>query len=212
MTHTFIFKEDNFQQLCRQLAKKDTHLKAILKQYGFPPMWRRPASFATLIHIILEQQVSLASARSAFNKLKEKTGTISPKNVLKLSDEEMRACYFSRQKTIYARCLATAILSKQLDLKKLSNATNEDIRNALKQIKGIGDWTVDVYLLFALQRSDVFPTGDLAMMNALKEIKQLPKHTSKEQILEMAEIWRPYRSLATMLLWHHYIKTRNIKF
>ena len=212
MTHTFIFKEDNFQQLCRQLAKKDSHLKAILKQYGFPPMWRRPASFATLIHIILEQQVSLASARSAFNKLKEKTGTISPKNVLKLSDEEMRACYFSRQKTIYARCLATAILSKQLDLKKLSNATNEDIRNALKQIKGIGDWTVDVYLLFALQRSDVFPTGDLAMMNALKEIKQLPKHTSKEQILEMAEIWRPYRSLATMLLWHHYIKTRNIKF
>ena len=132
MTHTF--KEDNFQQLCRQLAKKDTHLKAVLKQYGFPPMWRRPASFATLIHIILEQQVSLASARSAFNKLKEKTGTISPKNVLKLSDEEMRACYFSRQKTIYARCLATAILSKQLDLKKLSNATNEDIRNALKQI------------------------------------------------------------------------------
>ena len=212
MTHTFIFKEDNFQQLCRQLAKKDSHLKAILKQYGFPPMWRRPVSFATLIHIILEQQVSLASARSAFNKLKEKTGTISPKNVLKLSDEEMRACYFSRQKTIYARCLATAILSKQLDLKKLSNATNEDIRNALKQIKGIGDWTVDVYLLFALQRSDVFPTGDLAMMNALKEIKQLPKHTSKEQILEMAEIWRPYRSLATMLLWHHYIKTRNIKF
>ncbi len=210
MTHTF--KEDNFQQLCRRLARKDAHLKAILKQHGFPPMWTRPASFATLIHIILEQQVSLASARSAFNKLKEKTGTITPKNVLKLSDEEMRACYFSRQKTIYARCLATAILAKQLDLKKLSNATNENIRNALTQIKGIGDWTVDVYLLFALQRSDVFPTGDLAMMNALKEIKRLPKHTSKEQIIEMAEIWRPYRSLATMLLWHHYIKTRNIKF
>ena len=81
----------------------------------------------------------------------------------------------------------------------------------LKQIKGIGDWTVDVYLLFALQRSDVFPTGDLAMMNALKQVKELPKHTSKEEIIEMAETWRPYRSLATMLLWHYYIKTRNIK-
>lgn len=210
MTHTF--KEDNFQQLCRQLAKKDTHLKVILQQHGFPPMWTRPASFATLIHIILEQQVSLASARSAFNKLKEKTGSITPGNVLKLSDEEMRGCYFSRQKTIYARCLAEAILSKKLNLEKLSSAGNDEIRMALKQIKGIGDWTVDVYLLFALQRSDIFPTGDLAMMNALKEIKQLPKHTSKEQITEMAEIWRPYRSLATMLLWHHYIKTRNIKF
>jgi DNA-3-methyladenine glycosylase II len=208
----YTFNKNNFQQLCNTLAKKDVHLKSIIKQYGHPPVWTRPASFATLIHIILEQQVSLASARAAFNKLKEKTGSITAKNILKLSDEELKACYFSRQKTVYAKCLAKAILSRQINLKNLSASTDDEIRTVLKQIKGIGDWTADVYLLFALQRTDVFPAGDLAMMNALKEIKQLPKHITKEEIIEMAEAWRPHRSIATMLLWHHYIKTRNIKF
>lgn len=205
------FSETNFQQLCSQLAKKDAHLKAILKQYSYPPMWQRPASFATLIHIILEQQVSLASALAAFNKLKQKIGTVTPQKLLQLSDEELRACYFSRQKTGYARHLANTIVSGQLNLKKLSSGHDDEIRAALTQIKGIGNWTVDVYLLFALQRSDVFPVGDLAMINALKEVKQLPKHTSREDIIALAESWRPHRSIATMLLWHHYIKTRNIK-
>jgi DNA-3-methyladenine glycosylase II len=206
------FSEDNFQKICKGLAKKDAHLKSILEQYSYPPMWTRPASFATLIHIILEQQVSLASARAAFEKLKSKIGIITPQKLLALSDEEMRACYFSRQKTVYARHLATTIISGQLNLKKLSSGHDDDIRVTLKQVKGIGDWTVDVYLLFALQRSDVFPVGDLAMMNAFREIKQTPKHVSKEEIIIMAEAWRPHRSVATMLLWHYYIKTRNIKF
>jgi DNA-3-methyladenine glycosylase II len=205
------FNKDNFQQRCNQLAKHDAHLQSIIQQYGHPPMWSRPATFASLIHIILEQQVSLASAKAALNKLKEKTGTITPEKVLKLSDAELRACYFSRQKIVYARCLAEAVVTKKLNLKKLGTRTDDEIRNELKKIKGIGDWTVDVYLLFVLQRSDIFPTGDLAMMNALKEIKQLPKHTTKEEIIQLAEQWRPHRSLATMLLWHHYIKTRNIK-
>ena len=205
------FNNENFKRLCSQLAKKDPHLQQLLKQHGHPPMWNRPANFESLIHIILEQQVSLASAKAALEKLREKLVTITPQRLLLLSDAELRACYFSRQKNVYARCLATAIVSKKLDLKKLSSATDDTIRTELKKIKGIGDWTVDIYLLFVLQRSDIFPTGDLAMMNALKEIKQLPKHTSKEEILQLAEAWRPHRSLATMLLWHHYIKTRNIK-
>lgn len=205
------FSEDNFQQLCNALAHKDAHLKKIIRQHSYPPMWSRPASFETLIHIILEQQVSLASAKAALEKLREKIKKITPENVLALTDEELRACYFSRQKTGYARHLAQAILSKQLNLKKLSAAPDEEIRAALKQIKGIGDWTVDVYLLFALQRTDVFPTGDLAMVNALKEVKQLPKQAAKEELLALAEAWRPHRSIATMLLWHYYIKTKNIK-
>ena len=206
------FNKSNFQQICNSLAKKDPQLKSIIQKYGHPPMWTRAASFATLIHIILEQQVSLASAKAAFEKLKEKVSIITPRNLLRLSDTEMRACYFSRQKTVYARCLAEAILCKQLVLKKITTSPDEDVRMTLKQIKGIGDWTADVYLLFALQRTDVFPIGDLAMINALKEIKGLPKHTTKEEILILAESWRPHRSVATMLLWHHYIKTRNIKF
>ncbi|MEP6747688.1 MAG: DNA-3-methyladenine glycosylase 2 family protein [Bacteroidota bacterium] len=205
------FNKDNFQQRCNQLAKRDAHLQSIIKQYGHPPMWNRPATFESLIHIILEQQVSLSSAKAALNKLKEKITKVTPEKLLQLSDAELRACYFSRQKTVYARCLAEAIVTKKLNLKRLNTGTDSEIRTELKKIKGIGDWTVDVYLLFVLQRSDVFPTGDLAMMKALKEIKQLPEHATKEEIVQLAEQWRPHRSLATMLLWHHYIKTRNIK-
>lgn len=184
---------------------------SIIKRFGYPPLWSRAASFASLIHIILEQQVSLASAKAAFDKLKATIGQITPKKLLLLNDTEMRACYFSRQKTIYARELATAIVSKKIDLKKLSHLPDEEIRRSLKTVKGIGDWTVDVYLLFCLQRTDVFPTGDLAMINAFKQIKDLPQTCTKETILELAESWRPHRSIATMLLWHHYIKIRNIK-
>ncbi|MEO6314896.1 MAG: DNA-3-methyladenine glycosylase 2 family protein [Chitinophagaceae bacterium] len=205
------FNKENFQQLCGQLAKRDLHLQSILKAYGYPPMWSRPASFESLVHIILEQQVSLAAAKAALEKLRQKIGAITPANVILLSDADLRACYFSRQKTVYIRCLAEAFHTKKLDLKKMGAGTDDAIRTDLKKIKGIGDWTVDIYLLFVLQRVDVFPTGDLAMMNALRQIKQLPKETSKEAIIAMAEGWRPYRSLATMMLWHHYIKTRNIK-
>jgi DNA-3-methyladenine glycosylase II len=193
------------------LATIDPAFNHVIQQHGYPPMWTRPASFATLIHIILEQQVSLASALAAFNKLKEKIGTITPEKLLKLSDAEMKACYFSRQKMVYARHLAEAIISKKIQLKKLSTSPDEEIRVVLKQVKGIGDWTADVFLMFALQRADIFPVGDLAMVNALKEVKQLPKNTAKGELLLMAESWRPYRTIAAMLLWHHYIKTRNIK-
>ncbi|OQP65764.1 3-methyladenine DNA glycosylase [Niastella vici] len=206
------FTSDNFQLLCNELAEREPVFKVILQQHSYPPMWTRPASFATLIHIILEQQVSLASARAAFNKLKEKTGTITPAKLLLLSDEELKACYFSRQKTVYARHLAEAFISKKIQLNKLTASHDDHVRGVLKQVKGIGDWTADVYLLFALQRTDIFPIGDLAMVNALKEVKKLPVHTTKEDMLLLADAWRPYRSIAAMMLWHHYIKSRNIKF
>jgi DNA-3-methyladenine glycosylase II len=206
------FHEKNFHQLCDALSARDSVFGDIIRQHSYPPMWTRPASFATLIHIILEQQVSLASALAAFNKLKQKIGVITPEKLLKLSDTEMKACYFSRQKMIYARHLAETIVAKKIQLKKLHVFTDEEIRMTLKQVKGIGDWTVDVFLLFALQRADIFPIGDLAMVNALKEVKRLPKQTAKEELLQLAEPWRPYRSIAAMMLWHHYIKTGNIKF
>ncbi|HEV8285384.1 MAG TPA: DNA-3-methyladenine glycosylase 2 family protein [Chitinophagaceae bacterium] len=206
------FNKDNFHSLCNKLTSKDKHLRFVVKQYGYPPVWTRTASFQTLIHIILEQQVSLASARAALNKLKDRLGNITPKKLLTLSDEDLKACYFSRQKTVYAKCLAQAMVSKQINLKKLSILDDAEIRQQLKTIKGIGDWTVDVYLLFALQRTDVFPLGDLAMINALKEIKQLTKETKQEEFLKLSEPWRPYRSIAAMLLWHYYIQKRGIKF
>jgi DNA-3-methyladenine glycosylase II len=205
------FNNDNFQPFCNELAERDLIFKNILQQHSYPPMWTRPASFATLIHIVLEQQVSLASARAAFNKLKEKIGQITPARLLQLTDEELRACYFSRQKTVYARHLAEAFLSKKIQLNKLTTSHDDVVRGTLTQVKGIGDWTADVYLLFALQRTNIFPIGDLAMVNALKEVKQLPAKTPKEDLLLLAEPWQPYRSIAAYLLWHHYIKSRNIK-
>ena len=204
------FSKKDFYSLCDTVAKRDPELKSILQIHGYPPMWTRSNSFATLIHIILEQQVSLASAKAALNKLKLKIGRITPERLLALSNEELRACYFSRQKTVYARHLADMILSGKIDLKKYKHHSNEEIRLQLKQVKGIGDWTTDVYLLFVLQRTDVFPIGDLAMINAFKEVKKLNAAT-RDDILKIAKAWQPYRSIATMLLWHYYIQTRNIR-
>jgi len=205
------FSVDNFYSYCDKLSRKDKELKSVIKQFGYPPMWTRPGTFQTLILTILEQQVSLASAYAAFKKLKQKIGFVTPVKILRLTDEELRACYFSRQKIIYARCLAEAIQSKQLNLKKISIAHEDEIRIELKKIKGIGDWTVDVYLMHALQRTDLFPLGDIALVNSLKEIKQLHPKTSKEEMLAIAEPWRPYRTIASMILWHAYIQKRGIK-
>ena len=209
MTETF--NESNFQVLCNKLARQDKELKAIIKTHGHPPMWTRPATFQSLILFILEQQVSLAAAYAAFKKLKEKIGAVTPPKILSMTDKDMRACYFSRQKIVYARELANAIQSKELQLKKLTFATNDEVRHELKKIKGIGDWTADVYLMHALQRTDLFPLGDIALVNSLKETKQLHKHISKEEMLAIAEPWRPYRTIAAMILWHAYIKKRNIR-
>lgn len=205
------YSKESFYTICHLLAKKDAHLKSIIDEYGLPPMWSRPAIFQTLILTILEQQVSLASAYSAYKKLRAKIGFVTPKKLLTLSDEELRACYFSRQKIIYTRALATAIISKKINLKKLSLMSDDEIRITLKQIKGIGDWTVDVYLMHALQRSDLFPLGDVALVNSLKHVKQLHPLTTKEEMLVIAESWRPYRTVASMILWHAYIQRKKIK-
>jgi DNA-3-methyladenine glycosylase II len=205
------FDASNFYLFCDRLAHNDRELKSVIKTHGYPPLWTRPATFQTLILTILEQQVSLASAYAAFKKLKEKTGYVTPAKILSLSDWELQACYFSRQKTEYARELAAAVQSGRLKLKTLSAKADEEVRHELKRIKGIGDWTADVYLMHALRRTDLFPLGDIALVKSLKEVKQLNSHTTKELMLAIAERWRPYRTIAAMILWHAYIKKRNIK-
>jgi DNA-3-methyladenine glycosylase II len=203
------FSKFNFTAICDKLAKKDKELALIIRRFGYPPMWQREPGFQTLIHIILEQQVSLASAKAALDRLIERIGHISPEKLVELTDEDMRSCYFSRQKTVYARYLAQSILDKHLDLEALNSEPDEMIRTELKKIKGIGDWTVDVYLLMALQRADIFPVGDLAMVNSMKTVKTLAPGTGKEELLLMAEDWRPYRSVAAMILWHNYLESRK---
>ncbi|TDW96721.1 DNA-3-methyladenine glycosylase family protein [Dinghuibacter silviterrae] len=203
------FNKRNFHKICDQLATADPDLGAIIDTHRYPPMWTRPNTFDTLVHIILEQQVSLASALAALHKLRGKLGELTPAGLLVLTDEEMKACYVSRQKAMYTRGLATALLEGQLDLEALESLPDDEVRARLILLKGIGHWTIDVYLMFVLQRTDVFPTGDLAAMNALKRIKKLPKDTTKEHLLHIAAAWQPYRTVATMLLWHLYLSSRR---
>lgn len=205
------FDDSNFEYLCNHLAEKDDDLKLIVDTYGYPPLFARKATFETLLHIILEQQVSLASAKAALNKLKEKIEIVLPEKLLLLTDVELRACYFSRQKITYSRDLAKAIINKQLNLDELILSPDETVRTELKKIKGIGDWTTDVYMMMAMQRTDLFPVGDIALVNSMKAIKNLPKETGAAALLMLAEKWRPYRTVATFLLWHAYINKRGIK-
>lgn len=203
------FNSENFKYLCDILAAGDSDLRDILHTYGYPPMWTRSNSFESLVHIILEQQVSLASALSALNKLKQYTGDINPDNILSLSDAEMRACYVSRQKAGYIRGLAEAINNKTIDLAELPGMPDEQVSAKLIQLKGIGHWTIDVYLMFVLQRADRFPIGDLAAVNALKRLKQLDKGTNKEALLAISSAWKPFRSVASMMLWHYYLSKKK---
>lgn len=203
------FSTDNFHSICDTLGVNDRHLRSILDTHGYPPMWTRPNTFETLIHIILEQQVSLASALAALNKLREKIGKITPIKVLSLTDEELKACYFSRQKTSYARNLAEAIHTGQFSLKAQEKLSNDAVRANIVALKGLGNWSADIYLMFVLQRTDIFPVGDLAAINALKQVKKLSPDVSKDKIVRITSSWQPYRTVATMILWHHYLSIRR---
>lgn len=194
--------------MCNLLSAQDEDLRQIIVNCNYPPFWSREPSFETLIHFILEQQVSLASAKAALEKLRSLLGIISPAAVLSLSDEQLKSCYFSRQKIQYARSLADAIQNKSLCLSQLITQPSDIIRGELKKIKGIGDWTADVFLLMSLHHCDIFPVGDLALVNSLKHVKNLPAATNKETLLKVAEQWRPYRSIATCLLWHAYLNRK----
>jgi len=194
---------------CRKLSERDADLAFVFQTYGTPPMWAREPNFATLVHIILEQQVSVASALSAFNKLQEKLGAVTPEGVLSLNDAEMKSVYFSRQKTVYARELAKAITDGELNLTSFKNHSDEQIKTELKKVKGIGDWTADIYLLMAMRRADVMPKGDLALHVAWQKLSKSDRRPTSDEFLQIAERWKPLRAVAARLLWHFYLSARK---
>ena len=183
----------------------------IVNKYGPPPLWHRPPGFETLLYIILEQQVSLTSARATYRKLKEYTGSITPQNFIKLDDLTLRKLGFSRQKTLYGRELAKSLISGRLDLDKLAELEGPQIRKALKSIKGIGDWTADIYLIETILHPDIWPAGDLAMMKSYQKLKRLKTLPQKEEAIRIGEKYKPWRSVAARLLWHYYINKNNLK-
>lgn len=188
----------------KQLAERDEHMAIVYAKYGSPPMWDREPGFATLIKIILEQQVSLSSAKACFDKLTNAIGDVTPENVLSLDDAELKMVGFSRQKTNYARHLSNAVLEKTLDLDTLSKASDTDVKAELIKLKGIGEWTSDIYLLMALLRTDIMPKGDIALHAAWSKLSGEPRPSS-DDFLQIAERWKPFRSVAARMLWHFYL-------
>ena len=192
------------------LAARDADLAALLHRWGPPPLWAREPGFPALILIILEQQVSLASARAAFNRLLAYATPLTPARFLQLDDETLRTVGFSRQKMAYARHLAQAIAGGEFDLDGLATLPDEAARAALMARKGIGPWTADVYLLMCLGRPDSWPVGDLGLLVAVQTVKRLARRPTAVEMVEIAEPWRPWRAVAARLLWHHYLSERGL--
>jgi DNA-3-methyladenine glycosylase II len=192
----------------RTLAAGDPALEASVRRFGTPPLWAREPSFATLVHLILEQQVSLASALAAFERLRLETGDVTPAAFLTLDDPTLRAIGFSRQKAAYARDLAFA-LDDGFDLTTLQRMTDDDVRRSLMRLRGIGRWTADVYLTMCLLRPDVWPHGDQALVTGAMEVLELPARPTFDELAALSERWHPYRAVAARIIWHHYLGVRG---
>jgi len=203
--------QEFFAQAVLELAQRDADLALVLEKYGSPPLWVREPGFPTLVYIILEQQVSLASARALYQRLQEAVRPFTPARFLKLTETEMRQLGFSRQKAHYTRLLADAIKRRQFDLQALHDLHDDHAREKLIALKGIGRWTADIYLLSALRRPDIWPVGDLALATAVQEVKRLRLRPSPDKLEKMSAPWRPWRAVAARLFWHAYLSKRGQK-
>jgi DNA-3-methyladenine glycosylase II len=204
-------KEDQalLQLALDHLAGADPHMERAIREIGPPPPRHRPASFATLMDVIIAQQVSTASARAISGRLAERMshpngGRVTPAAFNALGDADLRAVGFSRQKTVYGRDLADAFLQGRISIPKLKRLTDEDAIIVLSSVKGIGRWSAEVFLLFALQRPDIMPAQDLALLVAAQRMKGWRSRPEPKKLLKLAETWRPYRSYAARMLWHYY--------
>lgn len=193
------------QQAIDYLFQKNSIFKHIVDSYGMPTIPRRPQGFETLVLLILEQQVSIDSAKATFLKIKAHT-SCTPETLSILTEEEFRTLGVSRQKTNYIKILAQTVINKELDIESLATKSAQQVREELIKLKGIGNWTIDIYLMFCLQEPDLIPLGDIAVVNTIKELLDI--HDKQEMEIHTQQ-WSPYRSYATFLLWHYYLKKRN---
>ncbi len=201
--------DHQINRACIRLSRDHTEMERVYNTYGAPPLWDRPTGFGTLLNIILEQQVSLASAKACFDKLAAHLGEVTPANLLDLDDAALKTIGFSRQKTAYARHLSEAIIEKHIDLDALHKLPDAEVKGELTKLKGVGEWTSDVYLLMAMLRPDVMPRGDIALHAAYQNLTGAEKRPGSDDFLQIAEKWRPFRSVAARLLWHYYLSERK---
>lgn len=194
------------EQAINHLVSKDETLKFILDNFGNPIIQKREEGFASMCHIILEQQVSIASAKACYIKIENLLGKITPSAILNTTDEQLRLCGVSRQKTIYLKDLAQKVIAKEIDFKSFATKSEEQIRAELITIKGVGNWSIEVYLMFCLQSQDIIPLGDIAIKNTLKELYNCQTH---EEMQMLSENWKPFRTFASFTIWHYYLKKRG---
>ena len=187
------------------LVNKDQTLKDIIATYGNPIIQKRDEGFSSMCHIILEQQVSIASAKACYQKIQNHFGSITPLIIFNCKDEELRSCGVSRQKINYLKDLAAKVLSNQIDFSTFSSKSETQIRTELNAIKGVGNWSIEVYLMFCLQSQDIIPLGDIAIKNTIIE---LYARNSFEEMQALSNNWKPYRTMASYILWHHYLNKR----
>ena len=203
LTHT------SLKKAAKILASEHSELAFVYEKYGPPPLWDRPTGFATLLNIILEQEVSLASAKACFDKLAMHVDEVTPDRFLTINDADLKTIGFSRQKTKYARHLAEAIVEKHIDLDYLHTLPDDKVKATLIQLKGIGEWTSDVYLLMAMLRPDVMPRGDIALHAAYQKLTNAEKRPSSDEFIAIAQKWQPFRSVAARMLWHFYLSEKK---
>ena len=194
------------QQEIDFLSQKDTTLKFILDNFGNPIIQKREVGFASMCHIILEQQVSIASAKACYLKIENYFDKITPEIILNSNDEELKKCGVSRQKTIYLKDLAHKVILNEIDFNSFSTKSEAQIRNELIAIKGVGNWSIEVYLMFCLQMPDIIPLGDIAIKNTLKELYNCQ---TQEEMVILSDNWKPFRTFASYIIWHYYLKKRN---
>ncbi len=200
---------ESIQVAASKLARTDPALADVLRRFGPPPLWKRPATFATFVRIILEQQVSLASAKSTFDRLATACGAgVTPAIVVRMSEAGLREHGFSRQKARYTVALAQDVLDTRFQIGALRHQDDAEVRRRITARLGLGDWSADVFLLMALCRGDIFPSGDLALVKGLRELDS-GRYDTQERVLARAENWRPYRSVAARMVWQLYLANRN---
>lgn len=195
----------------RELAARDELLRNIHATFGDPPLWQRASGFRTLVHIILEQQVSLSSAKSMLTRLETAIQPFTPERFIELGEPGLRLFGVTRQKSAYLLHLSESIARGELSFRKLSTLTDDQVLVQLTRIKGIGLWSANIYLLMAMRRADIWPSGDLALAVAIKELKGLAAKPSPEELDVIAEAWRPHRAVAARMLWQYYLGRKSVK-
>ena len=189
----------------KSIAMIDQDFARTLAELGPPPLWERQPGFVTLIRIILEQQVSLASADAMFQRLKKNIKPLTPTTVNDAGESYLRSFGVTRQKAGYFINVARAVQSGELDLEALAQERDEIAIEKLTSVKGVGQWTAKIYLLMALCRPDVWPVGDVALATALKNLKGRSERPTQAELSDIAKAWRPYRATAARMLWHYYL-------